>query len=137
IDICTGAGIAFIPWYPLAAGRLATPNSRLVRIVRSHGATPSQIALAWLLLRSPTMLPILGTSSVAHLKENFASASIRLSSDEFHALASRSSARPSPPLRSAVGQLDESSSCPGTEGSHPAPSSGESANFQSLSGGSG
>ena len=53
IDICADAGIAFIPWYPLAAGRLATPNSRLVRIAQRHGATPSQIPLAWLLHRSP------------------------------------------------------------------------------------
>src|SRR5215831_6745938 len=88
IDICAGAGIAFIPWYPLAAGGLATPNSRLVRIAKSHGATPSQIALAWLLQRSPAMLPIPGTSSIAHLEENLASASIHLSSDEFQALAS-------------------------------------------------
>jgi pyridoxine 4-dehydrogenase len=88
IDICAGAGIAFIPWYPLAAGRLATPNSRLGRIAQSHGATPSQIALAWLLQRSAAMLPIPGTSSIAHLEENLASASIRLSPDEFQALAS-------------------------------------------------
>jgi pyridoxine 4-dehydrogenase len=88
IDICASAGIAFIPWYPLAAGRLATPNSRLVRIAQSHGATPTQIVLAWLLQRSPAMLPIPGTSSIAHLEENLASASIRLSSDEFRALAS-------------------------------------------------
>ena len=88
IDMCAGAGIAFIPWYPLAAGRLATPNARLVRIAQSHGATPSQIALAWLLQRSTAMLPIPGTSSIAHLEENLASASIRLSSDEFHAVAS-------------------------------------------------
>jgi len=88
IDICAAAGIAFIPWYPLAAGSLAGPNSRLVRIAQSYGATPSQIALAWLLQRSPAMLPIPGTSSIAHLEENLASASIRLSSDEFRALAS-------------------------------------------------
>ena len=88
IDICADAGIAFIPWYPLAAGRLATPNSRLVRIAQRHGATPSQIALAWLLHRSPAMLPIPGTSSVAHLDDNLASASIRLTSDEFQSLAS-------------------------------------------------
>jgi pyridoxine 4-dehydrogenase len=88
IDMCAGAGIAFIPWYPLAAGRLASPNSPLARIAQSHGATPSQIALAWLLRRSPAMLPIPGTSSIAHLEENLASASIRLSSDEFHALSS-------------------------------------------------
>jgi len=88
IDMCAGAGIAFIPWYPLAAGRLASPNSPLARIAQSHGATPSQIALAWLLQRSPAMLPIPGTSSIAHLEENLASASIRLSADEFRALAS-------------------------------------------------
>ncbi len=88
IDMCAGAGIAFIPWYPLAAGRLASPNSPLARIAQSHGATPGQIALAWLLQRSPAMLPIPGTSSIAHLEENLASASIRLSADEFRALAS-------------------------------------------------
>jgi len=87
IDMCAGAGIAFIPWYPLAAGRLASPNSPLARIAQSHGATPSQIALAWLLQRSPAMLPIPGTSSIAHLEENLASASIRLSADEFRTLA--------------------------------------------------
>ena len=88
IDICAGAGIAFIPWYPLAAGRLTAPNSRLVRIAQSHGARPSQIALAWLLHRSPAMLPIPGTSTIVHLEENLASASIGLSSDEFQVLAS-------------------------------------------------
>src|SRR5215472_9452616 len=88
IDICAGAGIAFIPWYPLAARGFATPNSRLARIAQSHGARPSQIALAWLLQRSPAMLPIPGTSSIAHLEENLAAASIHLSSNEFQALAS-------------------------------------------------
>jgi len=88
IDLCADAGIAFIPWYPLAAGRLATPNSRLVRIAQSHGVTPSQIALAWLLHRSPAMLPIPGTSSIAHLENNVASGSVRLTSDEFQSLAS-------------------------------------------------
>ena len=88
IDICADAGIAFIPWYPLAAGGLARPNSRLARIAQNHGATASQIALAWLLQRSRAMLPIPGTSSIAHLEENLASASIRLSSDEFRTLAS-------------------------------------------------
>ncbi len=88
VDICAEAGIAFIPWYPLAAGGLARPNSVLARIAQSYGATPSQISLAWLLQRSPVMLPIPGTSSIAHLEENFASASIRLTSDEFRTLAS-------------------------------------------------
>ena len=88
VDICAEAGLAFIPWYPLAAGGLARPNSPLARIAQTHGATPSQTALAWLLQRSPAMLPIPGTSSIAHLEENLASASIRLTSEEFRALAS-------------------------------------------------
>jgi len=71
------------PPVPLAAGRLASPNSPLARIAQSHGATASQIALAWLLQRSPAMLPIPGTSSIAHFEENLASASIRLSAAEF------------------------------------------------------
>jgi pyridoxine 4-dehydrogenase len=88
IDICAEAGIAFIPWYPLAAGRLASPDSALARIAQRRSATASQISLAWLLQRSPAMLPIPGTSSIAHLEENLASASIRLTSDEFRTLAS-------------------------------------------------
>jgi len=87
IDVCAEAGIVFIPWYPLAAGRLASPSSPLARIAQSRRATPSQIALAWLLQRSPAMLPIPGTSSIAHLEENLAAASIRLTSDEFRTLA--------------------------------------------------
>ena len=88
IDICAEAGIAFIPWYPLAAGRLASPNSRLARIAPRQSASLSQISLAWLLQRSPAMLPIPGTSSIAHLEENLASASIRLNPDEFRTLGS-------------------------------------------------
>ena len=88
LDFCAEAGMAFIPWYPLAAGRLASPNPLLGRIAQSHGATPSQISLAWLLQRSPAMLPIPGTSSIAHLEENLAAASIRLTSDEFRTIAS-------------------------------------------------
>jgi aryl-alcohol dehydrogenase-like predicted oxidoreductase len=88
IDICAEAGLAFIPWYPLAGGRLASPNTLLARIAQSHGATPNQISLAWLLQRSPAMLPIPGTSSIAHLEENLAAASIRLTSDELRTIAS-------------------------------------------------
>ena len=88
IDICAEAGITFIPWYPLAAGRLASPDSALARIAQRRSATASQISLAWLLQRSSAMLPIPGTSSIAHLEENLASASIRLTSDEFRTLAS-------------------------------------------------
>jgi pyridoxine 4-dehydrogenase len=88
IDVCAEAGIAFIPYYPLAKGRLtAAPGSPLDRVALHHGATPRQIALAWLLYRSPVMLPIPGTSSIAHLEENLEAASIRLSPEEFHSLA--------------------------------------------------
>jgi pyridoxine 4-dehydrogenase len=90
IDLCAEAGIAFIPYYPLAKGRLAgEPGSPLDRIAEHHQATPRQIALAWLLHRSPAMLPIPGTSSIAHLEENLAAASIRLSAEEFQTLAGR------------------------------------------------
>jgi pyridoxine 4-dehydrogenase len=87
IDICADAGIAFIPYYPLAKGRLAAaPGSPLARIAECHDATPRQIALAWLLHRSPAMLPIPGTSSTAHLEENLAAAKIPLTREEFKTL---------------------------------------------------
>jgi len=89
IDICADAGIAFIPYYPLAKGRLAGgPGSPLDRIAERHHATPRQIALAWLLHRAPVMLPIPGTSSIAHLEENLTAASIRLTAEEFQILDS-------------------------------------------------
>jgi pyridoxine 4-dehydrogenase len=88
INICATAGIAFIPFYPLAKGRLsAAPGSPLDRIAQRHHATPRQIALAWLLHRSPIMLPIPGTSSVAHLVENLRAGSIRLTGEDFETLA--------------------------------------------------
>ncbi len=90
VDMCTDAGIAFIPYYPLAKGRLAGgPGSPLDSIAQSHDSTPRQIALAWLLHRSPVMLPIPGTSSIAHLEENLAAANIRLSPKEFRNLGRR------------------------------------------------
>jgi len=90
IDICADAGIAFIPYYPLAKGRLTGgPGSPLDRIAERHHAAPRQIALAWLLHRSPVMLPIPGTSSIAHLEENLGAAAIRLSAEEFQILDSR------------------------------------------------
>ena len=85
---CEKHGIAFIPWYPLAAGDLARPGSVLDRIARTHGAAPGQVALAWLLARSPVMLPIPGTSSVAHLEENVAASRIDLSAEDRQALES-------------------------------------------------
>jgi pyridoxine 4-dehydrogenase len=88
IDICADAGIAFIPFYPLAKGRIAAgPGSPLDRIARRLHATPNQIALAWLLHRSPAMLPIPGTSSIAHLEENLAATSIMLNAEDVRSLA--------------------------------------------------
>ena len=76
-------GIAFIPWFPLATGKLSQPGGPLDSLAREHDATPSQLALAWLLRRSPVMLPIPGTSSVAHLEDNLAAAGLELTDDEF------------------------------------------------------
>ncbi len=86
LDYCEAKGIGFLPWFPLAAGDLARPVSLLNRIAKTHGAVPSQIALAWLLKRSPVMLPIPGTSKVSHLEDNVAAAGVALSDDEFAAL---------------------------------------------------
>jgi pyridoxine 4-dehydrogenase len=86
LDHCEAKGIGFIPWYPLAAGDLARPGTALDAIVRKTGATPSQVALAWVLKRSPVMLPIPGTSKVAHLEDNIRAAGIQLSADDFAAL---------------------------------------------------
>jgi aryl-alcohol dehydrogenase-like predicted oxidoreductase len=87
LDFCEKNGIGFIPWFPLAAGDLAKPGSQLESIARKHDAAPSQIALAWLLRRSPNMLPIPGTSKVRHLEENVAAAGISLSDDDFTTLS--------------------------------------------------
>ena len=86
LDYCEKNDIGFIPWYPLAAGDLAKPGGLLADIAKKHGATPGQIALAWVLKRSPVMLPIPGTSKVAHLEENVAAADIELSDEDFAAL---------------------------------------------------
>lgn len=86
LDYCEREGIGFIPWFPLATGNLAKPGAPLDEISERHGARPSQIALAWLLKRSPVMLPIPGTSSVEHLNENTAAAGIELSDEEFEEL---------------------------------------------------
>jgi len=86
LDYCEANGIGFIPWFPLAAGDLAKPGSILDGIAKAHDATPGQIALAWVLKRSPVMLPIPGTSKVAHLEENVAAVNITLSDQEFTAL---------------------------------------------------
>ncbi len=83
LDHCQANGIGFIPWYPLAAGKLLEPGGTLDSIAKRHGATPSQVALAWLLKRSPVMLPIPGTSRVAHLEQNVAAAGLQLDDEDF------------------------------------------------------
>ena len=84
VDYCERDGIAFIPWFPLGAGKVA--GDVLNRIAQAHHASPTQVALAWLLRRSPIMLPIPGTSSIEHLEQNVAAASLRLSDEEFQKL---------------------------------------------------
>jgi aryl-alcohol dehydrogenase-like predicted oxidoreductase len=87
LEYCERQGIAFIPWFPLAAGNLTQPGGLLDELARRHNATPAQVALAWVLRRSPVMLPIPGTSKVRHLEENVAAAYIKLSDDEFAQLS--------------------------------------------------
>ena len=88
LDYCEAEGIAFIPWFPLATGELSQADGPLAEAAERHDATPSQLALAWLLKRSPVMLPIPGTSSVDHLESNTAAADIALTDEEFEALTS-------------------------------------------------
>jgi pyridoxine 4-dehydrogenase len=87
LEECERLGIGFIPWFPLATGRLAEPGGPLDEVARAHEATPGQVALAWLLGRSPVMLPIPGTSSVEHLEENVAAGELQLEDDEFERIA--------------------------------------------------
>jgi pyridoxine 4-dehydrogenase len=82
LDVCTAEGIAFIPWFPIATGDLAAPDSPVADIARELGATPAQVALAWLLEKSPVVLPIPGTKSVDHLTENMGAAGLRLSAED-------------------------------------------------------
>jgi len=86
VDYCERNEIAFIPWFPLGAGKMA--GEALDRIGKAHGASPTQIALAWLLRRSPIMLPIPGTSSIEHLERNVAAASLRLPEEDYQKLSS-------------------------------------------------
>jgi pyridoxine 4-dehydrogenase len=90
IDVCASQGIGFIPWAPLTAGALARVGGPLDDIAQRHDATPSQIALAWLLRRSPTMLPIPGTASAQHLEENVRGATIQLTDAEFDTIGRNS-----------------------------------------------
>jgi pyridoxine 4-dehydrogenase len=86
LEYCSSQGIGFIPWFPLAAGSLTRAGSALDTIAKRHRATAGQVALAWVLKRSPVMLPIPGTSKRAHLEENVAAAGIELSDAEFASL---------------------------------------------------
>jgi len=87
LEHCERQGIAFIPWFPLATGQLAASGGPLDRIAEELGASPAQLALAWLLRRSPVMLPIPGTASVAHLEENLRAAEIELTDEQFETLS--------------------------------------------------
>jgi len=86
LDFCEREGIPFIPWYPLEAGSLTDEGGVVAKVARRLDATPAQVALAWVLKRSPVMLPIPGTSKVTHLEENVAAAGLELTDDEFRQL---------------------------------------------------
>jgi pyridoxine 4-dehydrogenase len=86
LDYCEKHNIGFIPWFPLAAGDLSKPGGILDKIAHAHKVSPGAVALAWLLKRSPVMLPIPGTSKVKHLEENIAGAEVTLSDEEFNTL---------------------------------------------------
>ena len=88
LELCERAGIAFLPWFPLGAGGLAAGEGPLARVAGRHGATPAQVAIAWLLHRSPVICPIPGTSSLAHLEENVAAARLELSDEDLASLSS-------------------------------------------------
>ncbi len=86
LEVCEEQRLGFLPWFPLATGDLANPGATLDQIARAHRATPAQVALAWLLARSPVMLPIPGTSRLAHFEENLEAAELELSGDELEAV---------------------------------------------------
>ena len=86
LEYCEREGIAFIPWFPVAGGKLVQPGGKLDELAKKHDATVSQLSLAWLLHRSPVMLPIPGTSSIAHLEENLKAADVTLSDAEWQEL---------------------------------------------------
>jgi pyridoxine 4-dehydrogenase len=83
VDYCAKNGLAFIPWFPVAAGKLAQPGGKLDAVAKAHGVTVSQLSLAWLLWRSPVILPIPGTTSLKHLEENVAAAQVKLTEGEW------------------------------------------------------
>jgi aryl-alcohol dehydrogenase-like predicted oxidoreductase len=88
VDLCAARGLAFLPFFPLALpGSDLPPSAAIAELAERRGVTPSQVALAWLLARSPALLPIPGTSSLAHLEENWASHELALSATEFEAIS--------------------------------------------------
>ncbi len=87
LEACEAEGIAFLPWYPLNAGELAGPGGPVEEIARAHDATPAQVALAWLLQRSPVTIPIPGTSSLEHLEENMGARDVVLTQAELDRLS--------------------------------------------------
>jgi pyridoxine 4-dehydrogenase len=93
VDYCTQHGLGFIPWFPLAAGKMAATGGRLDKAAKLHGVTRSQLALAWLLQRSPVILPIPGTSSIIHLTENMGAAGLILTESEWAEIANRGSSK--------------------------------------------
>ncbi|HUA01346.1 MAG TPA: aldo/keto reductase [Candidatus Aquilonibacter sp.] len=93
LEYCEKEKLAFIPWFPLAAGKLSGPASAVGRVATELKATPSQVALGWLLARSPVMLPIPGTSKVAHLEENIAAAALKFDQEELQELGRAASAK--------------------------------------------
>jgi pyridoxine 4-dehydrogenase len=94
LDYCEREGLGFMPYCPIATGQLASPVGRLAMLARQAGATPVQLALAWMLRRSPVMLPIPGTGSVTHLEENVAAAQVELTDEQFRALSGLGEPRP-------------------------------------------
>lgn len=107
LKLCKRHNIGFIPWFPLAAGNLANAGGVVDTIARAHNATPGQVALAWLLKKSPVMLPIPGTSQLAHLEQNVASAALKLTRDEFKTIDEATApqkAEPEPAAASAMSQ---------------------------------
>jgi pyridoxine 4-dehydrogenase len=93
LQYCEQKRMGFIPWFPLAAGRLSRPGSAIARAAEKAAATPSQVALAWLLQHSPVMLPIPGTSSLAHLEENVGAAGLKIDADELDQMGRGATAR--------------------------------------------
>lgn len=93
LQYCGNQGLGFIPWFPIAAGELTKPGGALSEMGKRHGATMAQLALAWLLHRSPVMLPIPGTSSIAHLEENVGAGALHLSDNEWSTLENAALAR--------------------------------------------